>query len=33
MDFLTMEILIENILIYGTVALLCVVVVWIYLRK
>lgn len=33
MDFLTMEILIENILIYGTVALLCIVVVWIYLRK
>lgn len=33
MGFLAMELVIENILIYGTVALLCIVVVWIYLRK
>jgi thioredoxin reductase len=33
MGFLSMELVIENILIYGTVALLCIVVVWIYLRK
>lgn len=33
MDFLTMELLIENILIYSLVAILCVVVVFIYLRK
>ena len=33
MDFLSMEILIENILIYSLVAILCVVVVIIYLRK
>jgi thioredoxin reductase (NADPH) len=33
MDFLSMEILIENILIYFMVAILCVVIVIIYLRK
>jgi thioredoxin reductase/Pyruvate/2-oxoacid:ferredoxin oxidoreductase delta subunit len=33
MDFLTMDLLIENLLIYGTTALLCLIVVWIYLRK
>jgi len=33
MGFLAMELVIENIVIYGTVALLCIVVVWIYLRK
>jgi thioredoxin reductase (NADPH) len=33
MDFLSMEILIENILIYSLVAILCVAVVIIYLRK
>jgi len=33
MDFLSMELLLENLVIYGTVALLCITVVFIYLRK
>ena len=33
MDFLTMEILIEKILIYSLAALLCLIIVRIYLRK
>jgi thioredoxin reductase/Pyruvate/2-oxoacid:ferredoxin oxidoreductase delta subunit len=33
MDLLSMELLIENILVYGSTALLCIVVVFIYLRK
>jgi thioredoxin reductase (NADPH) len=33
MDFLTMEILIENIVIYGLVIILCIIVVALYLRK
>jgi len=33
MDFLIMELLLENILVYTLAAILCIVVIWLYLRK